>query len=804
MKTKMIIPGCLALLLSISVNAQVNQTKGSFEDKFRQLDEILPTANTYRTASGAPGNAYWQQRADYFIDARLDEENQRIIASETITYTNNSPDILRYLWIQLDQNRFRNDAIGRSTETAANDDRLSFATLRRERAFDDFEGGFQISRVQEVRGDILNTQLNGTMMRVNLDEALEPGDSVGIEIDWEHNIIHQSVIGGRGGYEHFEDSDTYQFALSQWYPRVASYTDYEGWTNRQFIGRGEFTLEFGDFEVHLTVPADHIVAATGELQNANDVLSDEQQDRLETAAESETPVFIVTPEEAMVNQEAGTDEMVTWVFEAENVRDFAWASSRKYIWDALGHQQDDEDNPLVMAMSFYPPEAEPLWSQFSTHSVAHTMDVYSRFSFNYPYPTAISVNAWEAGGMEYPMITFNGYRPEEDEESGERTYSRNTKYGLISVIIHEIGHIYFPMTVNSDERQWTWMDEGLNTFLQFLAEREWEDDYPSRRGDPANITGFMRSENQVPIMTNSESILQFGNNAYGKPATALTVLRETVMGRELFDFAFREYAERWKFKRPTPSDFFRTMEDASAVDLDWFWRGWFYSTDHVDIAISDVREYRISSQDPEIEFPIEREEEAEEPISLTQIRNEDLPKRVDEFPELEDIYNENDEFTVSNADRNEYTSFRDSLEDWELELLDESIAEGLLVYFIDFDNIGGLVMPLPLRINYDDGETQDMLIPAEIWRQSPQQVSRMILSTTPISSIELDPQLRIADVDMSNNRYPQEIQRSRLELYRSSNQGRNLMADLLVELQEAETGEDAEPGNEVPLEPNTE
>ncbi len=804
MKTKMIIPGCLALLLSISVNAQVNQTKGSFEDKFRQLDEILPTANTYRTASGAPGNAYWQQRADYFIDARLDEENQRIIASETITYTNNSPDILRYLWIQLDQNRFRNDAIGRSTETAANDDRLSFATLRRERAFDDFEGGFQISRVQEVRGDILNTQLNGTMMRVNLDEALEPGDSVGIEIDWEHNIIHQSVIGGRGGYEHFEDSDTYQFALSQWYPRVASYTDYEGWTNRQFIGRGEFTLEFGDFEVHLTVPADHIVAATGELQNANDVLSDEQQDRLETAAESETPVFIVTPEEAMANQEAGTDEMVTWVFEAENVRDFAWASSRKYIWDALGHQQDDEDNPLVMAMSFYPPEAEPLWSQFSTHSVAHTMDVYSRFSFNYPYPTAISVNAWEAGGMEYPMITFNGYRPEEDEESGERTYSRNTKYGLISVIIHEIGHIYFPMTVNSDERQWTWMDEGLNTFLQFLAEREWEDDYPSRRGDPANITGFMRSENQVPIMTNSESILQFGNNAYGKPATALTVLRETVMGRELFDFAFREYAERWKFKRPTPSDFFRTMEDASAVDLDWFWRGWFYSTDHVDIAISDVREYRISSQDPEIEFPIEREEEAEEPISLTQIRNEDLPKRVDEFPELEDIYNENDEFTVSNADRNEYTTFRDSLEDWELELLDESIAEGLLVYFIDFDNIGGLVMPLPLRINYADGETQDMLIPAEIWRQSPQQVSRMILSTTPISSIELDPQLRIADVDMSNNRYPQEIQRSRLELYRSSNQGRNLMADLLVELQEAETGEDAEPGNEVPLEPNTE
>jgi len=800
---KQIIISSLALLISISASAQVSQTKGDFEDKFRQLDEILPTANNFRSASGAPGNQYWQQGADYYIEATLNEDNQSITASETITYTNNSPDTLNYLWIQLDQNRFRNDSIARTTETAGGEDRLSFFTLRRERAFEEFQGGFQISRVQEVRGDILNTQINGTMMRVDLDEALETGDSVSIEIDWQHNIINQDVIVGRGGYEYFEDSDTYQFALSQWYPRVASYTDYTGWQNKQFVGRGEFTLEFGDFEVRLTVPADHIVAATGELQNPNQVLSDEQRDRLEAARESATPVFIVTPEEAEANQAEGTDEMVTWIFEAENVRDFAWASSRKYIWDALGHQQDDEDMPLVMAMSFYPPEAEPLWSQFSTHSVAHTMDVYSRFSFNYPYPYAISVNAWEAGGMEYPMITFNGYRPEVDEETQERTYSRRTKYGLISVIIHEIGHGYFPMIVNSDERQWTWMDEGLNTFLQFLAEREWEDDYPSGRGDPANITGYMRSQNQVPIMTNSESILQFGNNAYGKPATALTILRETVMGRELFDFAFKQYAKRWMFKRPTPSDFFRTMEDASAVDLDWFWRGWFYSTDHVDIALSDIREYQVSTQNPEVEFPIEREEEAEEPVSLTQLRNEDLPKRVDLFPELQDLYNENDEFTVSNADRNEYTTFRESLEDWELALLDQSIAEGLRIYFLDFDNIGGLVMPLPLRIEYANGQTEDMMIPAEIWRTNPKNITRMLLSEEAIVSVELDPQQRIADVDMSNNRFPQEIQRSRLELYRSDNPSRNLMADLLVELQEAETGEAAGRGNEVPLEPSS-
>ena len=800
----------LLFILSFSASAQVSQTKGSFEDKFRQLDEITPTANSYRSASGAPGSEYWQQQADYLIEATLDEENKRILGSERITYTNNSPDTLSYIWIQLDQNRFRNDSIARTTETAGSSDRLAFSTLRRERTFDDFNGGFQISRVQEIiqseqntqliQGSDLNTQINGTMMRVDLNEALESGDSIIFEIDWEHYIINQSILGGRGGYEHFEDSDTYQFALSQWYPRIAAYTDYNGWVNKQFVGSGEFTLEFGDFEVHLTVPADHIVASTGTLQNPNDVLTDEQQERLEQAEASDTPIFIVTPEEALANEEEGTDDTVTWIFEAENVRDFAWASSRKYIWDALGHQQEGADYPVVMAMSFYPAEAEPLWSQYSTHSVAHTMDVYSRFSFDYPYPVAISVNGWENGGMEYPMITFNGYRPVEDEETGERTYSRRTKYGLITVIIHEIGHIYFPMTVNSDERQWTWMDEGLNTFLQFMAEREWEDDYPSRRGDPANITGYMQSQNQVPIMTNSESILQFGNNAYGKPATALTILRETVMGRDLFDFAFKEYSERWMFKRPTPSDFFRTLEDASAVDLDWFWRGWFYSTDHVDIALNDVREYSISTQDPEIEFPIQREEAAEEPESLTQIRNADLPKRVEEFPELEDFYNENDEFSVSNVDRNEYTSFRESLDDWELELLDQSIADGLLVYFLDFENIGGLVMPIPLRVEYDNGEIEDMMLPAEIWRRSPHEVTRMLLSEQAIVAVEVDPIQQIADTDRNNNRIPQQIQRSRIELYRSDNPSQDLMADFLVELEEAETGEDADNGNDVPLE----
>ena len=794
----------VALCVAISAQspAQVNQTKGSFVDKFRQLDEVLPTPNTYRTASGAPGREYWQQEADYEIEATLDEVNKRIIGSERITYTNNSPDTLRYLWIQLDQNRFRTDSIGRMTETSG-EDRVSFAAMRREQELETFEGGFQISRV-ESRGNALPVTTNDTMMRIDLDRPLGNGDSVTIEIDWEHNIINSDVLGGRGGYEHFPETDTYQFALSQWYPRVAAYTDYAGWQNKQFMGRGEFTLEFGDFEVSLTVPADHVVASTGVLQNPNQVLTAQQRERLAQAETATSPVFIVTPEEAMANQEAGTNDMVTWRFEAENVRDFAWASSRKYIWDAMAHQQDDAENPLVMAMSFYPPEAEPLWSQFSTHAVAHTMDVYSKYSFAYPYPIAISVNAWEAGGMEYPMITFNGYRPAKDEETGDITYSRNTKYGLISVIIHEIGHIYFPMTVNSDERQWTWMDEGLNTFLQFLAEREWEDDYPSRRGDPDNMVPYMISQNQVPIMTNSESILQFGNNAYGKPATALVVLRETVMGRQLFDFAFREYAQRWMFKRPTPSDLFRTLEDASGVDLDWFFRGWFYSTDHVDIALNDVREYTVSTKDPEVEFPMDEEEDEREPISLTQQRNSEIEKRVDRFPELNDFYNENDRFTVSNKDRNDYTSFIDGLEDWEKEVFDKALADNRHIYFMDFENIGGLVMPIPLRLTFTDGTTEDVMLPAETWRYDPKQMSKMLIREQAIASVEVDPLRQIGDADRNNNLFPQQIQPSRIELYKGDDSSaRDLMRDMLVELKSAETGEEAEAGNDVPLEPTT-
>ena len=560
------------------------------EDKFRQLEEILPTANAYRTASGAPGHAYWQQKVDYVIDVRLDDENQRIEGSERITYHNNSPDTLTYLWVQIDPNIFAPESHAVGIQTAPDMESQSYRRLAGLLARREFDGGAEITAVLGADGAPLAHTINDTMMRVDLPGPLASGEHFELSIDWNYAINDSSLIRGRTGYEFFEDDGNYLYEIAQWFPRLAAYTDENGWQNKQFLGSGEFTLEFGDYLVRITAPDDHVVASTGVLQNPEEVLSPTQRARLAQAETTDVPIFIVTPEEAEANESSSPSGEKTWVFAAENVRDFAFASSRKFIWDAILRPVEGTDP--VWCMSYWPKEGEPLWSRYSTHSIMHTLDVYSRHTFPYPYPVAISVNG-PVGGMEYPMICFNGPRPEEDG-----TYSARTKYGLITVIIHEVGHNYFPMIVNSDERQWTWMDEGLNTFLQYIAEQEWEENYPSRRGEPKDIVGYMTSANQVPIMTNSESILQFGANAYGKPATALNILRETVMGRELFDFAFKEYANRWRFKRPQPADLFRTLEDASAVDLDWFWRGWFYSTDHTDISIENLALYTIDTRDP--------------------------------------------------------------------------------------------------------------------------------------------------------------------------------------------------------------
>jgi len=746
-------------------------------DRFYQIDQWLPTPNDQRTASGAPGPEYWQQRADYKISVALDDANQRISGIARIDYHNESPHILNYIWVQLDQNRFSPDATSATASPApALEPRVTFDRLRSIFARMTFDGGYKINSVTDQQGKPLKHTIVETMMRIDLDKPIMPGDSLIFSVDYGYNIIDSNLISGRSGHEYFEKDGNYIYEIAQWFPRVVSYTDYTGWQNKQFIGRGEFTLELGNYEVNITVPDDMVVASTGELANPDQVLKPSWIKRLTEARKSATPVFIVTPDEAkeaeskrtteapqggkQANSErvknGATEGTKTWRFIARNVRDFAFAASRKFIWDAMGVKVGDQ---TVMAMSFYPNEGEPLWSQYSTEAIAHTLEVYGRYSFDYPYPVAISVNG-PVYGMEYPMICFNGPRPEDDG-----TYSKSTKYALISVIIHEVGHNYFPMIVNSDERQWTWMDEGLNTFLQYLSEQEWEEDYPSRRGEPSKIVPYMRGGNQRPIMTGSEEILQFGPNAYAKPATALNILRETIMGRELFDFAFKEYAVRWKFKRPTPSDFFRTMEDASGVDLDWFWRGWFYSTDHVDLGIEDVKLFVIDQGDPDEAAERNRKEREEKEPSISEQRNKELPKRIDWQPGLKDFYNspDYDEFAVEESARKAYQKMLEGLDDTQRSLLQRTTN----FYVVRFRNHGGIVMPIIIRLHYADNTNEIVRIPVDIWRSNGDQTSKLFVSEKEIVRMELDPFRETADTESSNDHWPPRLIPSRFKLYKS-------------------------------------
>ena len=765
--------------------AAIDQSKGSFEDKFRQLDEVFPSPNLSRPATGEPGPMYWQQRADYKIQIKLNEDTRSVKGSETITYTNNSPLTLKYIWLQLDQNIFAKESINNLTRPwGGGDSSVDFSTLRRQNFMDKFEGGFQELSIK-INNKSPDTNLVGTHVRINLEQPLKPGESTSLDIEWAYALVEENAVRARNGYETFEDGNDI-FLMAQWYPRVTVFSDYEGWHNKEFIGNGEFTLEFGDFEVDISVPSDHVVSATGVLLNENEVLSPIQKKRMKQARKSEKPMFIITPDEAYDNELEKSTDYKTWSFKAENVRDFAWASSRKFIWDAAGYKQDSKENPLVMAMSFYPKEGEPLWSKYSTEAVMHTMKVYSKYSFDYPYPTAQSVNG-PVGGMEYPMITFNGPRTEL-EDDGTRTYSRSEKEFLIGVVIHEVGHIYYPMIVNSDERQWTWMDEGLNTFVQYLAEQEWDINYRSDRGEPRWMTEFMSSSYQVPIMTNSESLLQFGNNAYGKPATALVVLRETILGRELFDQAFREYSVRWKFKRPTPYDFFRTMEEASGVDLDWFWRGWFYSTDHVDIALNNIHLASLDTLDPQINLAKDRLDFENEPLILHDQRNEaaKIETRVTERPELLDIYNEYDEFTPSDREMGDSKEILEDLYDkndsdpeWKKKALVEAIEKDEGYYIFEFSNKGGLVMPIPLEITYEDGTKELIRIPVEIWRKNSKKTKWLKRSKLKITQAVIDPYWEIGDTQIENNYYPTRLIPARLKPRASRSNPKNLMQDLL-------------------------
>ncbi|RIW18518.1 M1 family peptidase [Algoriphagus lacus] len=733
------------------------QTEQNHAVRFEQLGTMLRTPNVYRTASGAPGHMYWQQQANYVIEVELNDDNQSIKGSETVTYINNSPDQLTYLWLQLDQNNRGKDSDTPKTTESSIGPRMSLRQLEGILWHsDDYD--VKIHTIKDSNGNPLNIAINKTMMRVDLPQPLKAGESFTFSIDWSFNITDRvGFIGGRPGYEFFPKDGNYLYTISEWFPRMAVYSDFQGWQNKQFLGAGEFALTFGNYEVRITVPADHMVGATGELQNPEEVLSATELQRWNTAKKTyDKPVIIRTQAEAEALEKKKATGKKTWVYKADNVRDFAWTSSRKFIWDAMAVKQGGKD---VMAMSYYAKEANPLWEQYSTRVVAHTIKSYSSHTFDYPYPTAISVEA--SNGMEYPMICFNYGRPDADG-----TYSEAIKNGMIGVIIHEVGHNFFPMIVNSDERQWTWMDEGLNTFMQFMAEQEWDRNFPSRRGPAHKIVPYMASEKSLlePIMTNSENIIQFGPNAYAKPATALNILRETVMGRDLFDFAFREYARRWMFKHPTPDDLFRTMEDASAVDLDWFWRGWFYGTEPVDISIENVSWYKLDNRTPAQKKADAKAEFDREEISVSKEFNKaDVEKTVIESdPATRDFYTSYNPFAVTPEDEESYKKFMASLSEKEKALLNSNMN----FYEMTFKNMGGLVMPLIIEFHYADGTSEIERIPAEIWRLNESQVTKVFAKQKEVVRVVLDPKRETADIDESSNYWPRQYQPTRFELFK--------------------------------------
>ncbi|RSK42012.1 M1 family metallopeptidase [Mangrovimonas spongiae] len=726
-------------------------------NKFKQMYDEFSTPNMYRAASGAPGHAYYQQQADYKMDIELDDKNARLYGNETITYTNNSPDQLNYLWVQLDQNMRAKDSktpLIEGSGVAPANQASSFANNYMTEPFD---GGFNI---QEVKADGKNLphMINRTMMRVELPEPLESGDSFEFSIKWWYNINDHVNGRGRSGYEYFPEDGNRAYVIAQFYPRMAVYNDVEGWQNSQFWGRDEFALPFGNFEVNITVPADHILDATGKLTNRKEVFSKDMMKRYEKAKKSyDEPVLIVTQDEAEKAEKGFSNDTKTWKFYAENVRDYGFATSRKFIWDMMAVKIGNKD---AMAVSLYPKEGNPLWEEWSTKAVASTLKSYSRMTFDYPYHKAISVHA-KNQGMEYPMICWNYGRPDKDGN-----YSDRTKYGMMSVIIHEVGHNFFPMIVNSDERQWTWMDEGLNTFVQYVAEQDFgkwypdalsegHDTYPSRRGPAAKIVPYMGGDQNyiAPIMTKGLNTYQFGNNAYGKPATALNILRETVMGEELFDYAFREYSQRWMFKHPTPEDFFRTMEDASAFDLDWFWRGWFYTTDWVDIGVKDVKKYYVSSEPNEYVKNI---------VKQRGMKMSDLPPLVYMVEDGSEEYKE----SMKDQDLMDIPTVKEYVMDNFSEEEQRNIKQPKYFYNVTFEKPGGLVMPIIVEYSYADGTSKTEHYPAQIWRYNDNEVSKAIASDKEIIGITVDPNLETADVDTANNSWPKQEQQSAFDKFK--------------------------------------
>ncbi|CAD0221276.1 M1 family metallopeptidase [Chryseobacterium sp. D764] len=770
------------IILSFSVFAYTGFTAQNIQNnpgsnhgnKFEQLGTILPTPNIYRTASGAPGHGYWQNRADYNITAYLDEDKRNLKGSETVTYYNNSPDDLDYIWLQLDENEhssIRNAGYDTSSvlRPSTTDQQLKATEL----PVKDNGYGVSLEKVTDASGSALKYTVNKTMMRIDLPKVLKKGEKFVFKVDWNYNISNRMKMGGRGGYENFPEDGNDLYTMTQWYPRMCVYSDFQGWQNHQFTGRGEFALVFGDFKVSMNVPSDHIVGGTGECKNYDQVLTPDQLSRYRKAENASEPIEIVTLDEAKKAEKNHSKQRKTWIFEAKDVRDFAWTSSRKFVWDGM-RVTIPENNNKVMAMSFYPKESYGLYRKFSTKAVAHTIKTYSEFTIPYPYPVAQSVEA--ANGMEYPMICFNFGRTEKDG-----TYSEGTKNGMLGVIIHEVGHNFFPMIINSDERQWAWMDEGLNTFTEYLTEEKWDNKFPSKRGPAWTIVDYMKlpKDQLEPIMSNSENIVQYGPNAYSKPATGLNILRETIMGRELFDKAFKTYAKRWAFKHPEPADLFRTMEDASGEDLDWFWRGWFYGTDPVDIAIDKVTVV-VPNLETDPKAAAEVKYQVEKPLvnsfeDLSKIRNREdknIKFYVDTDKAAQDFYYKYDRGQEKVDNNKEYVIKTEA--GLPLDAKDKEKFKNITGYQIDFVNKGGLVMPIILEFTFEDGSKVYDKSAAQIWRLNEQKVSKTYYFEKKVKSIQLDPMRETADIDTTNNLWSSTgsgTETSKFQLFKQKQEG---------------------------------
>jgi len=771
------------LFIGISANAQdiKNNPGSNHGNRFEQLGTILPTPNEYRTASGAPGPKYWQQRCDYDITCELDEANRRLIGRETITYVNNSPDVLTYLWMQLDENEHSNtNNSGYQSGNSPMPKTITEADITRfsGKVDKDREYGDNVTRVADATGKALQYTINKTMMRVELPQPLKPGQQFIFKVDWNYNIIERTKYGGRGGFENFPEDGNDLYTMTQWYPRLCVYSDFQGWQNHQFVGSGEFALTFGNFKVAMTVPADHIVMATGQGQNYAQVLSPSELARWQKAQTATEPMEIVTLDEATVKEKTKSTQKKTWIFKADMVRDFAWGSSRKFIWDAMPTMVEGKK---VMCMSAYGKEAYALYRKFSTKAVAHTIKSYSKFTIPFPYPVAQSLEA--ANGMEYPMICFNFGRCEKDANGGysaNSTYSEGTKNGMLGVVIHEVGHNFFPMIINSDERQWTWMDEGLNSFVEYLTEELWDNKYPVGKGPAYKIVDYMKLPKDMlePIMTNSENIIQFGPNAYSKPSTGLNILRETIMGRETFDYAFKEYARRWAFKHPTPADLFRTMEDASAEDLDWFWRGWFYGTEPCDISLDTVKWAVLNTEAPAAPAnngPSTRKVPVAKPLlnsfdDISKVRNREDKKIVfatDADPSLRDFYWRYDR-DLAKVDT---TAFEVAVPAAAADNYSEAerfkIGGDKNMYELTFSNKGGLVMPIIIEWTFKDGSKEIDRIPVQVWRKNENKVVKTFLKNKEVVSIKLDPMRETADINTDNNTWPAIATPSKFQLFKN-------------------------------------